>query len=304
MTKARIFDETMAKGLPVTGSKVINIVVDYSAKMETLLVSMRKLMADLHPAALPTGSIDLTDFSEILAAEILQDLSTPTKGPRVWTASPDPPTDPGSGTRTRPTDELPPPDAPSMDPPLSSESGPSNPPPPSPVPPKVPSNAPPPSLLRPEPLVRRPVHPSPLVRAPPPFLTPAGPTQRNLPFSQERGRGDKSQSSPRFSHLLRSTTGTGDVPAPSKPTLPVPTQKDPPPPTKIVESESDLDESMDGDLGSGSESVSEFEPEPVPAPAWKKVRETRSARQPPKAKAAPKTRSPAEKGAPSKKARK
>ena len=41
MTKARIFDETVAKGLPVTGSKVISIVVDYSAKMEVLLLGMR-----------------------------------------------------------------------------------------------------------------------------------------------------------------------------------------------------------------------------------------------------------------------
>ena len=71
MTKAQIFDETVAKGLPVTGSKVINIMVDYSAKMKALLVGMRKLMADLHLAALPTGSIDLTDFSELSAVEIL-----------------------------------------------------------------------------------------------------------------------------------------------------------------------------------------------------------------------------------------
>ena len=71
VTKARIFDETVAKGLLVTGSKVINIVVDYSAKMEALLVDMWKLMADLHPEALPTGSIDLTDFPELPAAKIL-----------------------------------------------------------------------------------------------------------------------------------------------------------------------------------------------------------------------------------------
>ena len=71
MTKARIFDKTMAKGLPVTGSKVINIVVDYSAKMEVLLVGLRKLMADLHPAVLPTRSIDLTDFPELPTAKIL-----------------------------------------------------------------------------------------------------------------------------------------------------------------------------------------------------------------------------------------
>ena len=71
VTKARIFDETVAKGLPVTGSNVINIVVDYSAKMETLLVGMWKLMADLHLAALPIGSIDLTDFPELPVAKIL-----------------------------------------------------------------------------------------------------------------------------------------------------------------------------------------------------------------------------------------
>ena len=40
MTKARIFDETVAKGLPVTRSKVNSIVVDYSAKMEALLLGM------------------------------------------------------------------------------------------------------------------------------------------------------------------------------------------------------------------------------------------------------------------------
>ena len=40
VTKARIFDKTVAKGLPVTGLNVINIVVNYSAKMETLLVGM------------------------------------------------------------------------------------------------------------------------------------------------------------------------------------------------------------------------------------------------------------------------
>ena len=185
---------------------------------------------------------------------------------------------------------------------LPSEPGPLNLPTPSPAPSKVPSTTPPPSLPRPKVPVWRPVPPSPLVRAPPPLLIPVGPTQRNLPFSQGRGRGDKSQPSPRFSHLLLSSTRTGDVPAPPKPTPPALTRRDLPPPTKIVESESNLDESTDGDSGSGSESVSESEPELVLVLAWKKVRETRSARQPPKAKAASRTRSLAEKGAPSKKA--
>ena len=81
MTKARIFDETVAKDLPVTGSKVISIIVDYSAKMEALLLGMRQLMVGLHPPPLPTGLINLADFLELPAAEILQGLSTPTKGP-------------------------------------------------------------------------------------------------------------------------------------------------------------------------------------------------------------------------------
>ena len=127
----------------MTGSKVINIVVDYSAKVETLLVGMRKLMADLHPAALPIGSIDLTDFPELPAVEILQGLSTPTKGPGVQTASQVLPTDPDSDTRMRSTDESPRPDLPLPDPPLPSEPGPSNLPLPPSAPPKVQSSAPP-----------------------------------------------------------------------------------------------------------------------------------------------------------------
>ena len=233
VTKARIFDETVAKGLPVTGSKVISIVVDYSAKMEALLLGMRQLMVGLHPPLLPTGSIDLADFSELPAAEILQGLLTPTKGPVNQTTSSILPTDPESDTRTRPTDDLPLPDQLLPNPSLLFGTGPSDPPPPPPAPAKVQSSAPPPSLPRPEP----PVSSTP-VRPFPSLQTPARPTQRNLPFSQGRGRGDL----PRFSHLLRTTIGTGDVPAPSRPT---PSRKEPPP-TKILDSESDLDESTEG----------------------------------------------------------
>ena len=273
MTKARIFNETMAKGLPVTESKVINIVVDYRAQMKALLLGMRQLMVGLHPPPLPTGSIDLADFTELPVAEILRGLSTPTKGPVNQTTSPIPPTDPESDTRTRPTDDLPLLDQPLLNPPLPSGTGPSDPPPPPPAPAKVQSSAPPPSLPRPElPVSSTPVRPSPSLQ------TPAGPTQRNLPFSQGKGRGDP----PRFSHLLRTTTGTGDVLAPSGPT---PSRKEPPP-IEILDSESDLDESTEGDAGSGSESVSKSEQEPVPT--WKKAPATRSRRQPPKAKAATK----------------
>ena len=126
MTKAWIFDETVAKGLPVTGSKVINIVVDYNAKMEALLLGMRQLMVGLHPPPLPTGLIDLVDFPELPAAEILLGLSTPTKGPVNQTTSPIPPTDPESDTKTQPTDDLPLLDQPLPNPPLPSRAGPSD----------------------------------------------------------------------------------------------------------------------------------------------------------------------------------
>ena len=137
VTKAWIFDKTVVKGLPVIGSKVISIVVDYNAKMEALLLGMRQLMISLHPPLLPTGLIDLADFLELPAAEILQGLSTPTKGPVNQTTSLIPPTDPESDTRTWPTDDLPLPDQPLPNPPLPSGTAPLDPPPPPQAPAKV-----------------------------------------------------------------------------------------------------------------------------------------------------------------------
>ena len=100
VTKAQIFNETMTKGLPVTESKVISIVVDYSAKMEVLLLGMQQLMIGLHPPPLPTGSIDLADFPDLPTVEILQGLWTLTKGPANPVTSSIPPTDPESDTWT------------------------------------------------------------------------------------------------------------------------------------------------------------------------------------------------------------
>ena len=120
VTKARIFNENVAKTLPVTGAKVINIVVDYGSKMETLLIDMCKLMADLHPVVLPHEPITLSEFPEILAAEILHGYSTPTKDTRTKTGSPSLSVNPGLDVRTRPTDEPPFPEAPPMDLPLPS----------------------------------------------------------------------------------------------------------------------------------------------------------------------------------------
>ena len=60
-----------------------------------------------------------------------------------------------------------------------------------------------------------------------------------------------------------------------------------------------MEESTTGDTDeTGSESVLESEPDPEPilAPTWKKALETRSARQPPKAKATSRVRSPVTNG--------
>ena len=187
VTKVRIFDETMAKTLPMTGVKVINIIVDYSSKMETLLIDMRKLMADLHPTALPPGPIDLSDILEISTTEILHGLSTPTKDVRTRTCSPSLLVDLGSDARTRSTDKPPLPEALPTNPPLPSNPASSNPPLPSRAPLKVPPTLPPPSLPRPEAPARPPILLSPQVTTPPPLPVPTVPltqsSQRNLPFA-------------------------------------------------------------------------------------------------------------------------
>ena len=51
VTKAQVYDEIMAKAFLMTRAKVINIVVDYSSKMETLLAKMQKLMVGLYLTA-------------------------------------------------------------------------------------------------------------------------------------------------------------------------------------------------------------------------------------------------------------
>ena len=141
----------------MTRAKVINIVVNYSSKMEMQIVKMRKLMADLHLAALHPRTFDLLEFLEIPAAEILHGLSTPTKATGTMISSSSLPAGRGLDARTRPTDGQPsatsPPEvvtwileAPPLDLPLPFEPEPSNPPPPPSAPAKVistlPSNPP------------------------------------------------------------------------------------------------------------------------------------------------------------------
>ena len=81
VTKARIYDEAVAKTGGVTALKLIHIYVDYSAKMETTLAKMRALFdAQNHffrgsPVLLEKVP-DLLEFPDLPPTEVLQNLQT------------------------------------------------------------------------------------------------------------------------------------------------------------------------------------------------------------------------------------
>ena len=76
VTKARIYDEAVAKTGSVTALKLIDICVDYSAKMETILVEMRGLFdAQNHffrGSPIPLEKVlDLLEFPNLPPTEVL-----------------------------------------------------------------------------------------------------------------------------------------------------------------------------------------------------------------------------------------
>ena len=81
MTKARIYDEAVAKIGNVTALKLIHICVDYSAKMETILAEMRALFNAQNrffqgsPILLEKVP-DLSEFPDLPPTEVLQNLQT------------------------------------------------------------------------------------------------------------------------------------------------------------------------------------------------------------------------------------
>ena len=83
MIKARIYDEAVAKIGGVTALKLIHICVDYSTRMETILVEMR-ILFDIQNGFFRSSPIplekfpDLTDFPDLPPTELLQNLQTPT----------------------------------------------------------------------------------------------------------------------------------------------------------------------------------------------------------------------------------
>ena len=83
VTKARVYDEAVAKTGGVTALKLIHICVDYSARMETILAEMRILFDNrnrfFRGSPIPLEKIpDLTDFPDLPPADLLHNLQTPT----------------------------------------------------------------------------------------------------------------------------------------------------------------------------------------------------------------------------------
>ena len=81
--KARIYNEAVAKIGGITALKLIHICVDYSTKMETILAEMRVLFDSSNcffwGSPIPLEKFpDLTDFPDLLPADLLQNLQMPT----------------------------------------------------------------------------------------------------------------------------------------------------------------------------------------------------------------------------------
>ena len=83
VTKAQLYDEAVAETRTITVLKLIHICVDYSAKLETILVEMRPLFLMLSQPTrqspiLLDKILDLTEFSNLPPTDVLQGLHTTT----------------------------------------------------------------------------------------------------------------------------------------------------------------------------------------------------------------------------------
>ena len=83
LTKARLYDEAMAKIDSITALKLIHISMDYSTRMETILAKMRAFFTAqnhfFHGSPIPLEKVvDLTEFLDLPLADMLQNLHTPT----------------------------------------------------------------------------------------------------------------------------------------------------------------------------------------------------------------------------------
>ena len=81
VTKARLYDEAVAKIGGITVLKLIHIYVDYSARMETILAEMRTLFTArncfFRGSPIPLDKVpDLIEFLDLLLADVLLNLHT------------------------------------------------------------------------------------------------------------------------------------------------------------------------------------------------------------------------------------
>ena len=81
--KARLYDEAIAMTGGVTALKMIHICMDYSTRMETILVEIRILFDSrnrfFRGSPVPLEKVpDLTDFPDLPPLKLLQNLQTPT----------------------------------------------------------------------------------------------------------------------------------------------------------------------------------------------------------------------------------
>ena len=100
ITKARLFDKAIMKLGSLIRAKMIHIILDYTMKMEKLLEEMQVFMNGFNLVLLE-AILDISKFSEIPTAEILQGLSFPTKTTRTNLGSSGLPIEPSSNARTR-----------------------------------------------------------------------------------------------------------------------------------------------------------------------------------------------------------
>ena len=76
MIKAQLYDEAMAKNKTITSLKLIHLCVDYSTKMEKILVDMKALFTMrnrlLNTSPIPLDKVlDLLKFPDLPPKEVL-----------------------------------------------------------------------------------------------------------------------------------------------------------------------------------------------------------------------------------------
>ena len=135
VTKAQLYDETVAKTNSVTALKLIHICVDYSTRMETIFAEMRTFFSAqnhfFRGSPIPLERVpDLTKFLDLPPMEVLQNLQMPTTlRTNIESTKSGGRQDPGSNARSKDVGKIQPEEVPTptsdVTPPLPTEPAPS-----------------------------------------------------------------------------------------------------------------------------------------------------------------------------------